>query len=203
MTGDTSRRRTFGPVILLGLASSGLLAMAGNQPWADVGSVDPTTEATLAVTASGSGEVPLALALGLVVLATWGVVLVTRRTTRRLVAGLGLIASLGAVATVVIGRGQVSTDLRAALTEAGASDSATVNFTVWFWIAGVAAVVCVIATLGALRNVAAWPEMSSRYDAPTSAPLPTTDPATGAGVDTEQQNLDLWKSIDEGRDPTA
>lgn len=188
------RRRTFGPVVLVGLASAGALALAGNQPWATVASADATTQAALAVTASGSGEVPLALALGLVVLATWGVLLVTRRTTRRLVATLGAIASAGAVATVVIGRGQVSADLTDALTQAGAADSAGVDFTVWFWFAGVAAVISVAATVLALRNVAGWPEMSSRYDAPTAAPTEPTD--------AEQQNLDLWKSLDEGRDPT-
>ncbi len=192
---EPKSRSTFGTVVLLGLASAGLLALAGNQAWAEVGSVDTTTRATLAVSASGKGEVPLALALGLVVLACWGVVLVTRRTARRLVAGLGLIASLGALSTVVIGRGQVSANLRAALVEAGAPDSATVDFTVWFWMAGMAAAVSVIATVLALRDVARWPEMSARYDAPSSVPQPSTD--------SEQQNLDLWKSIDEGRDPTA
>ena len=120
-------RSTFGPVVLLGLASGGLLALAGNQAWAKVGSVDATTRATLAVGASASGEVPLALALGLVVLACWGVVLVTRRTARRAVAGLGLVASLSALVTVVVGRRQVIANLEAALTEAGASVSATVS----------------------------------------------------------------------------
>ena len=42
-----------------------------------------------------------------------------------------------------------------------------------------------------------WPEMGSRYDAPGAAA------ATAAGPPEEQTSLDLWKALDEGRDPTA
>ena len=44
-----------------------------------------------------------------------------------------------------------------------------------------------------------WPEMGTRYDAPGSA-VPA--PATPAEPD-ERTGLDLWKAMDEGRDPTA
>jgi Tryptophan-associated transmembrane protein (Trp_oprn_chp) len=42
-----------------------------------------------------------------------------------------------------------------------------------------------------------WPEMGTRYDAPGSAPPPPVAPPE------EQSNLDLWKALDEGHDPTA
>ena len=61
-----------------------------------------------------------------------------------------------------------------------------------------AAVLCVVATLAAVVLVAAWPEMGTKYDAPTGARAderrPTTPPT---------ENIDIWKALDEGRDPTA
>ena len=47
------------------------------------------------------------------------------------------------------------------------------------------------------RYVRGWPEMGRRYDAPAdgAAVAPTTPVE-------EQSSLDVWKAIDEGRDPT-
>ena len=68
----------------------------------------------------------------------------------------------------------------------------------WFWAAAAGALLSLVATGLAVWWAPAWPEMGSRYDAPagTTAPTPAADPA-------EQSNLELWKAIDEGRDPTA
>jgi hypothetical protein len=44
--------------------------------------------------------------------------------------------------------------------------------------------------------VPAWPEMGSRYDAPGAAEQETAPPE-------ERSSLDLWRSLDEGQDPTA
>ncbi len=198
-------RSTFGPVVLAGLGSAGLLSLAGDRPWATVSAAGPRAEAaTAAVTAtageSGRGEVPLALALGLVVLACWGVLLVTRRRTRRVVAILGLVCSLGAVATVITGRGVVRDSFDRAF--AGTGTSATVDFNAWIWVAGAAAVASVLATGLAVRLVATWPEMSSRYDAPAASEAPPAS-ALADTTDDEQRNLEVWKSLDEGRDPTS
>jgi hypothetical protein len=62
----------------------------------------------------------------------------------------------------------------------------------------VATVLTVLTTLAAVRLVPTWPEMGRRYDAPAdTAPAPSEQPAE------EQENLELWKAMDEGRDPTA
>ena len=71
----------------------------------------------------------------------------------------------------------------------------------WYWVSGVAAVLTLLTTLAAVRLVPGWPEMGRRYDAPapeaaTAAEAPATPPE-------ERENLDLWKAMDEGRDPTA
>lgn len=184
-----SRRRTFGPVVLLGLGAGGLTAIAGNNPVADA-----DEQGAFAITYDA--HLPLATALGLVVLACWGVVLVTRGRMRRGVAALGALASAGALAAVVAGWSQVPDQLREELAAVGVTDAA-VTHTAWWWLALLGAVVSVAVTASAVLLAPAWPEMGTRYDAPTGA-----EPAPRAAPE-EQTSLELWKAIDEGRDPTA
>ena len=192
-------RRTFAPVLLLGAASGTLAAVAGNKPWVVDASGDTRLD-PLGLVAE-AGEMPLAAALSLVVLACWGVVLVTRRRVRRAVAALGLLAALGLAATVVVGwvtlDDQVLELLRAQPTQASTRGGAEVATTGWFWAAAVGAVLSVVATAAAVRLVPHWPEMGDRYDAPG-----TGDGAAGVPSD-DASNLDLWKAMDEGHDPTA
>jgi len=189
-------RRTFAPVVLLGLASAGLAAVAGNKPWAEGQGAGSERLAAVPLTAD-PGEMPAAGALALVVLACWGVVLVTRGRVRRAVAVLGALASLGLLATVVTGWSSVVDSLRSDYADVGVPNIA-IDHTAWFWAAAVGALLSVVATALAVRWAPAWPEMGSRYDAPAgerAEPEPV-DPA-------EQSSLDLWKAMDEGRDPTA
>jgi MFS family permease len=176
------RRRTVGPVVLLGLASAGVAAVAGNRDWVqpdaqvlDVYGVSQTT-----------AQMPLAAALALVVLACWGVLLVTRGRVRRVIAWLGVVASAGLLATSVVGYSSTADSLQDVL-----HDSAGVQHTGWYWVGLVAAVLALVATAAAVRLVPSWPEMGSRYDAPGAAAPPA-----------ESTPLDLWRAMDEGRDPT-
>ena len=142
---------------------------------------------------------PLAAALSLVVLACWGVLLVTRGVVRRAVAVLSAVGALGLVATVVAGWTTLPAQVSEAVRSTAGSDTAGSEVTGWFWAAAVAAVVLVVTGAMAVAWCPAWPEMGSRYDAPgaggaeTPADLPPE----------ERTNLDLWKQLDEGRDPTA
>lgn len=181
-------RRTFGPVVLLGLAAGGLTAFAGTR--------QPVQTPYDALTLRDQPDQPLVTALGLVVLACWGVVLVTRGRVRRAVAVLALVASLGVLVAAVVGWAQAPDDLAARLREAGVSQP-EVERTVWGAVAVLGAGLSVVATALAVRLAPSWPEMGSRYDAPTGAAAPPPKPAE------EQSSLDLWKAIDEGRDPTA
>ncbi|RYB91945.1 hypothetical protein EUA93_17650 [Nocardioides oleivorans] len=200
----TGPRRTFGPVVLLGLAAAGLAAIAGGKPWVagSSGSVDSRSESTLAVASGsigGASESPLALALALVVLACWGVVLVTRGRFRRVVSVLGLVAALGVAAAVVEAISSLPTKLSDALMEVSGSDTASTSFTAWYAAAAVGAVLAVVTTAVAVRLVPTWPEIGSRYDAPTGGRA-----ADGAGDGAlPSENIDIWKALDEGRDPTA
>lgn len=197
----TESRRTFGAVVGAGLASAALAAVAGHQPWATgsapggLGELSATQEA---------GRVPAANALALVVLACWGVVLVTRGVVRRIVAGLALLAALGVVATVVVGFGSAPDAVRDAYRELGVANP-DVGRSAWLWVAAVAAVLTVLTTVLAVRLVPTWPEMGRRYDAPADATPDRTEVAAQEPGEEpgQQENLDLWKAMDEGRDPTA
>ncbi len=192
----TDRRRSFGPVVALGLASGALGAYAGSRPWfVDPAADGPTPDPLDVIVDAGSS--PLATPVALVALASWGVVLVTRGRVRRAVAGLALVAALGVVATVIAGFLALPDAVADAVREGSArfddvGGSATGP---WFWVAAASGLVSVAATALAVAWCPQWPEMGSRYDAPgaTAGDLPAE----------EQSHLDLWKSMDQGRDPTA
>jgi len=192
------RRRSFAPVVGAGVAAAGLAAVAGHQPWASgtapggLGELSATIEA---------GRVPAANALALVVLACWGVLLVTRGRVRRVVAVLAVLAALALAVTFVVGFGSAPHQVRDAYEQLGVADP-DVSRTGWYWVAGVATVLTLPTTLAAVRLVPGWPEMGRRYDAPPAA---GAAPAADAPVapPEERENLDLWKAMDEGRDPTA
>jgi uncharacterized membrane protein (TIGR02234 family) len=187
-------RRTFGPVVGLGLASGTLAAVAGTKPWvvgADGSAPDP-----LGLVAD-AGEMPLGLALALVLLACWGVLLVTRGVVRRVVAGLALLAALGLAVTVGVAFSTLPEQVTVAQMD-GALPRDEVGTTIsgWYLAAVVGAVLSLASTALAVWWAPAWPEMGRRYDAPGA----TRDSASPAE---EPSSLDLWKSIDEGRDPTV
>ncbi len=182
------QRRTFGPVVLTGIVGSGLVALAGSKPWA---APDSTAGSTL-VDKTG-GHVPLASALALVALAGWGVVLVTRGRVRQAVAVLVAVVSAGVVATAVLGRSSALDSARRATVDLGEAVSGA-HVTGWWWVAVPASVVALVAAVAAVSWCGSWPEMGRRYDAPVAA---------GAGADPATMDEgDLWRAIDQGRDPT-
>jgi uncharacterized membrane protein (TIGR02234 family) len=183
----TEGRRWFGPAVLVGIAGTGLCALAGSKPWAA-----PDGQAGSTLVDKSGGHVPLAAALGLVGLACWGVVLVTRRLVRRLVAVLGAVVAVGLVATAVVGRSSALDSARNATVNLRTPSGA--HTTGWWYVALVGSVLALAASALAVRHVGSWPEMGSRYDAPSGAGS-TQNPA-------EMEDIDLWRAIDQGRDPT-
>jgi uncharacterized membrane protein (TIGR02234 family) len=186
-------RATFGRVVGLGLASGAIAAVAASKPWVVPSSAEGDPLGLLAE----AGKMPLAGALSLVVLVCWGVLLVTRGRVRRVVAVLALLGAVALGITVVVGwvtlDEQVTHELAAT---AVAGPDIEVHHTAWFWAAAVGTLLSVAATAAAVRFAPAWPEMGRRYDAPGAtrrSATPAEDPSS----------LDLWKSIDEGRDPTV
>lgn len=191
------RGRTFGPVVLLGLAAGGLTAIAGNNAAAHVTAAnDDGATGTAVALVSYDARQPLVTALGLVVLACWGVVLVTRGRVRRAVAALGAAAAAGAVVAAMTGLVTQPGRLEDEILQLGATGVDT-SPTAWGFAALLGALLSVVTAAAAVAWAPQWPEMGSRYDAPAAgAPEPGREPE-------EQTSLDLWKAMDEGRDPTT
>ena len=198
---DLEARRTFGPAVLLGLAGSGFAAVAGHRAMLAVPEEFLKTAGLVGFSGQDTSlvEFPLAGALALVTLACWGVLLVTRGVVRRIVAVIAALASAGILAVVVIGGFVQDDDAAADLGTRLGLGGATVPLerSPWLWITLATALVALFAATVAVRYVGSWPEMGTRYDAPG------TDHAPVATEPEEQTNIDLWKSLDEGTDPTA
>jgi uncharacterized membrane protein (TIGR02234 family) len=187
-------------VVLLGLVGGGLTAIAGGR--AAVAAQGKGATAVSSGFVPYDAHQPLVSALGLVVLACWGVVLVTRGRVRRAVAALGTLASAGAVASAVTGWSQVADRLSSELAQVGVPDAATTH-TAWWWCSLLAPVLALVAGVLAVRLAPSWPEMGTRYDAPTGGSSAAAAPAATVDVEPgERSSLDLWKALDEGRDPT-
>lgn len=195
-------RRTFGPVVLLGVASAALAAWAASKPWVD-GSGAETAPGTGTMAWGEVASSPLGTALAFVVLACWGVLLVTRGRFRRVIAGLAVLAATGYGATVVWAPFTLPDHLVEQVRRRTGVTLEDTALTGWFWLSCVAALLVLASTVLALRLVRTWPEMGTRYDAPTGARATgAADPAEALG-ERPTENIDIWKALDDGRDPTA
>ena len=189
----TDARRTLGPIVLVGLASAALAAVAGTKTWAEPAT--PPDELGLLPSQQLTADMPLAGALALVLLAAWGVVLVTRGVVRRL--GTGLLVLVAGALVVVTGYAfwgldaRLEEDFEALRTGVPYSEVLT-RMTGWYWSAAAASVLALASAVAALRYAGSWPTMSSRYDAPSDRPQGEI-----------RTDTDLWKALDEGHDPTA
>lgn len=191
---------TFGRTVLLGVVSGALAAVACAKPWAHLTSAAargiPADEPGL----HSAGEVPLALSVTLVALAAWGALLVTRAGLRRAFAYVGALASAVGLVVTVVSWWTARQAVRHALSTALALPQATadrtrVSIDGWYWVALLAELVLLASFVIACREVAGWPTMGSRYDAPaTAAARAREHPVT-------QQ--ELWKALDQGQDPTV
>ncbi|GAB3033578.1 hypothetical protein GCM10011376_30540 [Nocardioides flavus (ex Wang et al. 2016)] len=187
-------RSTFGPVVALGLASAALGAYAASRPWVS----GTGAESVVGVAPVAFDEIsssPLATALAFVVLACWGVVLVTRGRFRRAVAAVAVLAALGYAAAVVWAPFSLPDHLveQVRVRTGGVLDDT--SLTGWFWLSVLAALLVLASTVFALRLVPTWPEMGARYDSPAGARETVPEQPS--------DNRDIWKALDEGRDPTA
>jgi len=181
-----SARGRFGSTVAAGLATAALTAVACGKPWFHAGG---SRAGVVVADADRSADMPLALALSLVVLAGWGTLLVTRGRVRRALVGLALLAATGVVACVATAPFVLPGQVRDRLPGGG---HVAVTATGWFFTAAVAGVLSVGVLVLAWLRSPAWPTMSSRYDAP----------ATPAGQPVKADETDLWKALDQGRDPT-
>ena len=152
--------------------------MAANQTWATAEADEGQFAFT---TLTDAPQVPLVLTLALVVLASWGVLLVTRGRVRRVVAGLGAVAAIGALVAAVAGRWTLTDSFEQDFADQGAT--ALVDFGAWWWVAVAAAALSAVTAVLAAVDVGRWPEMGTRYDAPGTAAETGPKQAAGRGAD--------------------
>lgn len=187
------RDRSFGPALLLGLGGAVLAVVSAGQDWATSRGDSAGVEVSAAV--AGSDTAPLALALSLVALAAWGALLVLRGRVRQVVAGLGLLAAAGVLATVVERFDGAQDDALAAVVARGATgDVFGTSLTGWYWATGVGALLALLGLVVAVLRARSWPAMGSRYDAPATRREQQR---------AEPTDQDLWRALDEGHDPTT
>ncbi len=183
------RDRTYAPTVLLGLAGGALAAVAGTKDWARA--AGDAAGVAVHAAAPGSEAAPLVVALALVTLAAWGVVLVLRGRVRRAVAVVGALAGLGVVAAALAATGTARRAALSALTGKGATGDVHADLTAWFFVAVVGGLLCLAAFAVAVVRAPGWPAMGSKYDAPA------------ARAQRPESDQDLWRALDEGRDPTV
>lgn len=181
-------RSRFGPVVLLGLATAALASLAGNKPWV---TSRQHPDLVLGPGVDTADKFPLAGAVALLLLATWGVLLVTRLRMRRVLAVLAVVESLGLLSCAVLGPAVVRTQI-------AKSSGAASHLGPWYWTFLVSSMLTLAAAVLAVRTVKGWPEMGARYDAPTGEPSQVE-----VDLDGETGNRELWNAIDDGHDPTA
>ena len=187
------RRRTFGPILALGAGGSGAGRGRRDQGLGDVRrgrAPRPWTPPPVARPA----RCPLATALALVVLAAWGVVLVTRGRVRRAVAVLGAAGRVGVLATVVSGWWLVPQTAARRRRRRWASTPSPSTSAGWFWVALVGAVLSAVAHgAGGLPG-----RRLARDGQPVRRPGRAGRRRRAAE---EPSHLDLWKSLDHGQRP--
>lgn len=193
-TDQPADRAGFGPIVLAGLATAALLAVTSSKPWYGLSGSTGTSDAAMTAIDRGT-TYPAASAASLVLLAAWGVLLVTRGRARQGFAVVAVLASLALIGAVVSGYLSLPQTAGAGFGDLMGRAAAGDGFTGWFWTSAVVAVLALPPTLLAVRRAPRWPEMGAQYDAPA-----------GREHDAENRrgdtNRDLWSEIDEGRDPT-
>lgn len=180
--------RRYGLVLsLAGLLAGGGLALMGlRNDWStSTVSAEGISETQVAVT--GADTAPGALGLAIVVMAAALGVLAASARLRRWLGALTALLALGASGWVVLAD---PASARTAALDAAALSGTTVSWhdTWWRPITVIGFALAAVVGMWTAYSGPSWPTMGSRYDAPTAAREP--DPS------------DLWKSLDEGIDPT-
>ncbi|MEV7396136.1 Trp biosynthesis-associated membrane protein [Aeromicrobium sp. NPDC092404] len=187
-------RRLYAPVVLGTLAAGGLAFFAASRTWAHV-RVATDGLPSDSIDVSGSDAQPLVPALALVVVTAALAVLASSPRVRRVVGAFTVLVALGGAAVVLLGGSSLEGAVDQAVEASPAwTGTGSPDFTASAWTYVTAAAFVLAGFLGGVtaRFGAAWPTMSSRYDAPASRPTVTTP----------QSDADMWKALDEGRDPT-
>jgi uncharacterized membrane protein (TIGR02234 family) len=182
-----------GPTVGAGLAAATICLVASTKPWLEIGNA--SGEVSSAVLNGVTEAPPLASSLSLVLVASWGALLVTRGRFRRMVAMLAVVAAVGLAVVVIRFATGGADDARGTLADLGAGQ-ADISVSAWCWAALAAAIGSTLVSSLAVKIAPSWPEMSRRYDAPERN-------VSDDGVTDMTSTIDVWKALDKGKDPTA
>lgn len=191
-------RRGYAMVLVVGLVGS-LLAVVGTaRPWASAAAAPPGLP-TVHASVTGTDLEPVCGALGLALLAAFGAVLATRGRVRR---GIGAAIVAGSVAVLVLAAtapadptSALSADLS---TKGWTGDGFASSTEPWRWIVVAAAVIAALAGVAVAWFGGGWASMGARYDAPAAAGQASRRDAAADDL----TEAEVWKAIDQGRDPT-
>lgn len=187
-------RRLYAPVVLGTLAAGGLAFFAASRSWAHI-RVATDGLPSDSVDVSGTDAQPLVSALAVVIVTAALAVLASSPRVRRVVGGFTVLIAVVGAAIVLLGGSSLdnavdrAVEASPAYTGTGDPDFST---SLWKYVTALGFVIA--AVLGGItaRLGATWPTMSSRYEAPAARPA-VTEP---------QSDAEMWKALDEGRDPT-
>lgn len=193
--GKANPRRLYGTSVLCTLATGGLAFFAASRTWAHT-SVEASGVPTASVDVSGADAVALVPALALVIVAAALAVLAASVRLRRAVGLLIVIAALIAIVAIARAGGDIGKAVQAAVHDSpafiGTNRPNAVSHSVWRWIAAAAFVLSAFVGVVITRFGALWPTMGRKYDAPKAH----------AATETAESEADIWKALDDGRDPT-
>jgi uncharacterized membrane protein (TIGR02234 family) len=195
----THRARGYAATLALGLLAATTATVALARPWI-------TATATqrglpqIKISVTGAEVASLAGALCVVALASFGAVIATRGSVRRALGTL-IVLSSAVIAYSALrppsGTSQVEAGLSALGWAGGPYDMET---SPWRWVTLAAALLCLATGVAVIARGHRWAAMGSRYDAPASRMdgATSTDGADGSDL----ADADVWREIDQGRDPT-
>ena len=186
-------RRLYAPVVLGTLATGGLAFFAASRTWAHV-RVATDGLPSDSVNVSGADAQPLVSALALVIVTAALAVLAASPRVRRGVGVFTVLVAVTAAIVVLVGSSLDSAVDRAVEASPAFTGSGDHDFTTSAWKFVTVLAFALAALLGGVtaKFGATWPTMSSRYDAPAARPT----------VEAPQSDAEMWKALDEGRDPT-
>lgn len=204
MADDATRQRLvrgYAAAVVVGLLSAGIVAFAVARPWVRAHAVVPRV-ATIDTSISGGDLVPLAGALGFVLLAAFGAVIATRGMARRIVGGAIVVASILVLASALRPGGSQAA-VQAALSAKGwAGGSYSAPATLWRLLTGIAALGCTVSGLAVAAVGHRWPTMGARYDGASARASADAQAAVPADQSAQPTDAEIWREIDRGIDPT-
>lgn len=210
MRSREGRRAGLAATLVLGLLGALAVTLAVTRPWVRAtATVEglPTIEAEV----SGATLSPLAGALGVVLLASFGAVLATRGWVRRALGGLVVVAAIVVLASAASPPDPISAVEDALSAKGWTGGDYDTEVIAWRWLALAGAVCCLLAGAAVVAGGHRWPVMGSRYDAPAGTgpnpaaakPSAAEQQATASRSDADElDETDLWRALDRGHDPT-